>query len=151
MQNLQDHEIQANFDFANWQASVEAENRTHNAELERKNSYVSKLNVDLDVAKTFEQLSQKEWDQSVKALQDAVNDLEAKRAYYLAETNRRNEENAILDEVLEIFRSKVAGIADYLRTRAEGSTERVARATDNQISSQSGNIAEQVAAEARQA
>lgn len=146
--NLQEHEIKANFDFAEWQTSVEAENKTLNAELERKKTYLSKLEIDLEVAKGYEERAEKDWNQSVKALQGAIDDLEAKRAYYAQETARRNAENAILDEVIEIFKSKVTGIADYLRSRIEDQgANRIGRLTDEQISGQSGKTAEQVGVE----
>jgi len=147
MQNLQDHEIQANYDFANWQESVEAENLTLNAELERKNKYQSKLQIDLDVAKSYEEKSLKDYEQSVDAYNDAVEDLNAKREYYLAETTRRDEENSILDEVISVFESKVAGIAEYLRQRVEGDTTRITRKTDELVA-ESGSIADIVSAEA---
>ena len=147
MQNLQDHEIQANYDFANWQESVEAENLTLNAELERKNKYQSKLQIDLDVAKSYEEKSLKDYEQSVDAYNDAVEDLDAKREYYLAETTRRDEENSILDEVISVFESKVAGIAEYLRQRVEGDTTRITRKTDESVA-ESGSIADLVSAEA---
>lgn len=149
MQNLQDHEIQANYDFANWQESVEAENVTLNAELERKNKYENKLKIDLDVAKSYEEKSQKDYDQSLDALDDSIDDLNAKREYYTSETARRNEENYILDEVIAVFESKVAGIAEYLRQRVEGDSGRITRRTDEQIIEESGNIAGIVSQEAK--
>ena len=148
MQNLQDHEIQANYDFANWQESVEAENVTLNAELERKNKYQNKLQIDLDVAKSYEEKSQKDADQGIDALNDANEDLDAKREYYLAETTRRNEENNVLDEVISVFESKVAGIAEYLRQRIEGDNSKITRRVDEQVSEESGNIADIVSQEA---
>ena len=149
MTNLEEHEIQANYDFANWQESVEQENVTLNTELERKTKYQNKLQIDLDVAKSYEEKSQKAYDQRIDALNDAVDDLNAKREYYITETNRRNDENAVLDDVIIIFSDKVAGIAEYLRERVEGDNGRIARRTDEQIAQESGNIADIVNDEAQ--
>lgn len=148
MQNLQDHEIQANYDFANWQESVEAENATLNSELERKKKYQAKLKIDLDVANNYVEKAQKDYDQSLDALEDAFSDLNAKREYYSTETTRRDEENAILDDVIKIFQDKVAGISEYLRQRLEGDTSRITRRTDEQIANETGNVAQKVSEEA---
>lgn len=148
MQSLQDHEIQANYDFANWQESVEAENTTLNAELDRKNKYQNKLKIDLDVAKSYEDKAQKDYEQSLDALEDARDDLNAKREYFNSETARRNEENRILDEVISIFQDKVAGISEYLRQRLEGDDSRITRRTDEQVADELGNVAEKVSQEA---
>jgi len=52
-------------------------------------------------------------------LKAAIDDLNAKRAYYAKETKRRNAENAVLDEVIAIFKEKVASVKQYLRGRVE--------------------------------
>ena len=148
MQNLEEHEIQANYDFANWQESVEQENVTLNTELERKTKYQNKLQIDLDVAKSYEEKSQKDYDQSIDALNDAIEDLNAKREYYITETNRRNDENSVLDDVIIIFSDKVAGIAEYLRERVDGDNGRIARRIDEQVAEESGKIADLVNEEA---
>jgi len=38
------------------------------------------------------------------AIQAAMNDLEEKREFYASETLRRNEENAIIDLVIKLFK-----------------------------------------------
>jgi hypothetical protein len=46
--------------------------------------------------------------ESVKTLNDAVADREAKRAWYATEVARRNDENAVLDEVIRIFLERIS-------------------------------------------
>jgi hypothetical protein len=49
--------------------------------------------------------------ESAATYNDAVDDREAKRAWYASEVARRNEENGLLDEVIRIFMERV-GILD---------------------------------------
>lgn len=111
MKDLSKHEIQAAYDFAEYQTKSEFEISTLKAEKERKEKYLAKLKVDLSIAQNFQAKAQKDYDEAVKALKAAIKDLEAKRAYYASETKRRNAENAVLDEVIGIFKAKVQGVA----------------------------------------
>lgn len=43
--------------------------------------------------------------ESQDSLNQATADLQEKREFWQLETNRRNEENAIIDEVIAIFKS----------------------------------------------
>jgi hypothetical protein len=49
--------------------------------------------------------------ESQAALDQAIADLKEKRDFWQEEFDRRNEENAILDEVIQIFKQQVKDMA----------------------------------------
>lgn len=156
MKNLEANEIRAAFDLAEFQAKSEAENRTLNAELVRKTTYQKKLEIDLDVAQQVQAKAQRHYDDSCRALQQAIDELNAKRAHYAAETARRNHENEVLDGVIKMFEERVNGIAQYLKDRVDdynedekfNKTDLRSRSTDEQVAKDQGKVAHNVAKEA---
>ena len=50
LKNLEEHEIQASYDFADWLDEEEQEVAYLNSETERKQTYKAKLEIDLEIA-----------------------------------------------------------------------------------------------------
>jgi hypothetical protein len=119
LKNLESAEIRASYDFASFIDHSEREIRTLDRQLVRKVKYQKKLTIDYEVARNTQKKAQKDFDDSVKALSKAIDDLKRKRAYYASETARRSSENTTLDEVISVFKSRVAGVSKFLRGRME--------------------------------
>jgi len=85
---------------------------------ERK-KYLEKLGIDRDVAQDYVDACEIRFNDAVSALQTAIEDLDAKRAWFKSETERRNSEIALLEECITIFKEKVDSMKGYLRERIE--------------------------------
>jgi len=119
MEDLQANEIKAAFDLANWLDHADDEITALNADAARKNDYLNKLNIDKDVAQDYVDACEQRFDDASAAVQTAIEDLDAKKAWYASETKRRAEEIALLQECIEIFEEKVNTMKNYLRERIE--------------------------------
>lgn len=73
-------------------------------EIEKKSSYLEKLQQAHLAALASQGKVNAVLKDSQVAVDQAVSDLQEKRDHWLAEFNRRNEENAIIDEVIYIFK-----------------------------------------------
>jgi len=95
--------------------------------------------------------------ESVKTLNDAVADREAKRAWYATEVARRNDENAVLDEVIKIFVQRISQLDGGLRAKVDdfsvdgvfNENNDIARKTDANLARDAGRVFNNADAEAR--
>jgi hypothetical protein len=92
----------------------------------------------------------KSWEiyfESAATYNNAVADLDAKRAFYMAEKARREEENAVLDDVIKMFIERVTTLNSGMRTKME-TGEDLKRSADDAYAKDFGNLAGNVASEA---
>jgi hypothetical protein len=106
--NLEANEIAAAWELAKWLASSQAELSFLATEHERKTVYADRCATQIQAALAQQAKSSMILKESQNALDQAIADLEAKRAVYNEEKAKRNEENAILDEVITMFKNQVA-------------------------------------------
>ncbi|EGR27888.1 hypothetical protein IMG5_187320 [Ichthyophthirius multifiliis] len=119
IKNLTENEIRSAWDLAVWLQLSEQELKQLDEEEQRKNTYLEKLVISLQSAKAHEDKSIETHSASVALLSNIVGDCENKHNNYLKNTNRRNDENIIIDEVIQIFSEKVANMGSELRERIE--------------------------------
>merc|ERR1712060_352421 len=116
---LESNEIQAALDTAQFQIKSKAEVARLQADIGKRQAYLEKLAVDLEVAKITEADAWELSRQSDQDVVDAKNDLAAKEAFYNQETDRRNGELADLEWVIDVFQEQVASLGDSLRNRID--------------------------------
>ena len=116
---LESNEIQAALDTAQYQIKSKAEVARLNADIVKRQAYLEKLAVDLEVALITEADAWELSRQSDQDVVDAKNDLAAKEAFYNLETERRNGELVDLDWVIDVFQEQVASLGDSLRSRID--------------------------------
>jgi hypothetical protein len=119
LQNLEDNEVKAAYDFASWLSASEKELKDLDVQEKRKDEYRRKLEIDLEIAQREQEQRQKVFDESVQSLENAIAALNRKREYYRSETERRSNEQSILNDVIGIFHNQVTGVSDFLRNRVE--------------------------------
>jgi hypothetical protein len=98
-------------------------------------------------AKAHEDKSWEIYFESAATYNNAVADLETKRGFYMAEKARRDEENAVLDDVIKMFIERVTTLDNGMRTKME-TGEDLKRSTDDAYSKDFGNLAGNVQFEA---
>ena len=86
---------------------------------EKRVAYLAKLAVDLEVAVITEEDAWEVSRQCDADVVDAKNDLAAKEAFYVQETERRDGEKVDLDWIIELFKEQVASLGDELRNRID--------------------------------
>jgi len=119
MRDLEANEIRAAYDLGDWLDHADEELHALAADAERKHAYLEKLAIDQSVAQDFVDRCEVRFDGAVAALQAAVDDLNAKIAWYEAETSRRAGESDLLRECIAIFEDRVSSMKQYLRDRIE--------------------------------
>jgi len=119
LSNLEQNEIRAAYDLADWLKHADGELVELAADRERKVHYLEKLALDREVAQEYVDRCEERWTEAGIVLQAAVDDLNAKIAWYEAETSRRNEEISLLQECIAIFEERVSSMKGYLRDRIE--------------------------------
>merc|ERR1712099_160001 len=103
----------AALDTAQYQIKSKAEVGRLEADIVKRQAYLEKLAVDLEVALITEADA---WELSRQSDQDV---LDAKGAFYEHETDRRNGELADLEWVIDVFQEQVASLGDSLRNRID--------------------------------
>jgi len=116
---LESNEIQAALDTAQFQIKSKAEVARLEADIVKRQAYLEKLAVDLEVALITEADAWELSRQSDQDVVDAKNDFAAKEAFYNQETDRRNGELADLEWVIDVFQEQVASLGDSLRNRID--------------------------------
>jgi hypothetical protein len=116
---LEANEIAAALDTAQYQIKSKAEVARLEADIVKRQAYLEKLAVDLEVALITEADAWELSRQSDQDVVDAKNDLAAKEAFYNQETDRRNGELADLEWVIDVFMEQVASLGDSLRSRID--------------------------------
>ncbi|CAD8089924.1 unnamed protein product [Paramecium primaurelia] len=108
LENLKQNEINASWELAGWVSLSEAEIASLKVEYERKQVFADRTATQIQAALAQQAKSKIILQESQDALDQAQADLEAKRADYEEAKAKRNEENAILDEVIIMFKKQVA-------------------------------------------
>jgi len=116
---LEENEIKAALDTATFQIKSKAEVARLEVDIQKRNAYLEKLAVDLEVAFITEADAWELSRQSDQDVVDAKNDLAAKAAFFEQETDRRNGELADLEWVIDVFQEQVASLGDTLRNRID--------------------------------
>ncbi|KAL4497840.1 hypothetical protein ABPG72_000595 [Tetrahymena utriculariae] len=117
--DLTKNEIQSAWDLATWLHHSELELDHLANETQRKQTYLEKLNIAHQSAKAHEDQSWQIHNASVSILNQYLLECEAKHNKYVSETARRNNENNLLDEILQIFEEKVSTLGNNLRDRVD--------------------------------
>ncbi|CAD8152489.1 unnamed protein product [Paramecium pentaurelia] len=108
LENLKVNEINASWELAGWVSLSEAEISSLEVEYERKQVFADRTATQIQAALAQQAKSKIILQESQDALDQAQADLEAKRADYAQAKAKREEENAILDEVIIMFKKQVA-------------------------------------------
>jgi len=116
---LEANEIAAALDTAQYQIKSKAEVARLQADIVKRQAYLEKLAVDLEVALITEADAWELSRQSDQDVVDAKNALAAQEAFYNQETDRRNGELADLEWVIDVFQEQVASLGDTLRNRID--------------------------------
>ncbi|CAD8051016.1 unnamed protein product [Paramecium sonneborni] len=110
--NLEANEIAAYYQLADWLADTESEVAHLNDEIQRKTQLQDKLVVQEQAALAVQAKANSVLKDSQNAINAATASLQELRELYETELNRRNEENAIIDEVIHIFKQQVLEMAN---------------------------------------
>merc|ERR1712084_76352 len=116
---LESNEIQAALDTAQFQIKSKAEVARLEVDITKRQAYLEKLAVDLEIALITEADAWELSRQSDQDVVDAKNALAAQEAFYNQETDRRNGELADLEWVIDVFQEQVASLGDSLRGRID--------------------------------
>ncbi|CAD8155423.1 unnamed protein product [Paramecium octaurelia] len=108
LENLKQNEINASWELAGWVSLSEAEISSLEVEYERKQVFADRTATQIQAALAQQAKSKIILQESQDALDQAQADLESKRADYAEAKAKREEENAILDEVIIMFKKQVA-------------------------------------------
>ncbi|CAD8164082.1 unnamed protein product [Paramecium pentaurelia] len=108
LEALETNEINASWELAGWVSLSEAEVTTLKVEYERKQVYADRLATQIQAALAQQAKSKIILQESQDALDQAQADLESKRADYAEAKAKRDEENAIIEQVIIIFKKQVA-------------------------------------------
>ncbi|CAD8088574.1 unnamed protein product [Paramecium primaurelia] len=108
LEALEVNEINASWELAGWVSLSEAEVENLKVEYERKQVYADRLATQIQAALAQQAKSKIILQESQDALDQALSDLENKRADYAEAKAKRDEENAILAEVIIMFKKQVA-------------------------------------------
>ncbi|CAK93117.1 unnamed protein product (macronuclear) [Paramecium tetraurelia] len=108
LEALETNEINASWELAGWVSLSEAEIANLKVEYERKQVYADRLATQIQAALAQQAKSKIILQESQDALDQAQADLESKRADYAQAKAKRDEENAIIEQVIIIFKKQVA-------------------------------------------
>ncbi|CAD8107505.1 unnamed protein product [Paramecium primaurelia] len=108
LEALEVNEINASWELAGWVSLSEAEVANLKVEYERKQVYADRLATQIQAALAQQAKSKIILQESQDALDQAQSDLENKRADYAEAKAKRDEENAIIEQVIIIFKKQVA-------------------------------------------
>ncbi|CAD8082231.1 unnamed protein product [Paramecium sonneborni] len=108
LEALEVNEINASWELAGWVSLSEAEVSNLKVEYERKQVYADRLATQIQAALAQQAKSKIILQESQDALDQAQSDLENKRADYAEAKAKRDEENAILEQVIIMFKKQVA-------------------------------------------
>jgi hypothetical protein len=112
-----------------------------------KTTYIDKLLITIIGAKAHEDKTWEIYFESAATLNNAIDDLEAKREFWASEKARRDDENEVLDGVIKMFVDRVTGLDSGMRGKMNGEGD-LARRTDDAYANDFGKMAGNVAREA---
>jgi hypothetical protein len=105
---LQANEVSAAWALAVWLQDSEDELEHLASEEEKKEAYLEKLNISLQAAKAHEAKAWEIFHQSAQAYTNAIEECIRKGEAYLAAKHQREDENALIFEVIKMFKEQVA-------------------------------------------
>jgi DNA invertase Pin-like site-specific DNA recombinase len=156
MEDLKRNEVQAAWDLVRWLQGTEQELVVLDEDQATKTTYMDRLLVAIIGAKAREDEAWEIYFESAATLNDALADREAKRAWYAQEKARRDEENAVLDEVIRIFIERVSGLDSGMRNKVNDFSvdgmfqdSDISRSADAQFSHDSGRLQSNLESETR--
>jgi len=81
------------------------------SEEDKKNTYLEKLNISVQAARASEAKAWEIFHQSAQAYNDAIQECIRKGEAYLADKHQREDENALVFEVIKMFKEQVSNTA----------------------------------------
>lgn len=108
---LQANEVSAAWALAVWLQDSEDELNYLASEEDKKEAYLEKLNISLQAAKANEAKAWEIFHQSAQAYNNAIEECVRKGEAYLAGNHQRQDENALIAEVIKMFKEQVANTA----------------------------------------
>ena len=155
IEDLKQNEIKAAWDLVNWLQDSEEELEHLDSEQATKTTYMDKLLIAIIAAKAHEDKAWEIYFESAVTLNNAIDNLNAIRENYEAEKARRDEENGILDEVIQMFIEKVSNLDAGMRNKVDDHAQDgsfddsdIERRTDSAVAADTGNLASNIEAEA---
>ena len=110
---------------------------------------MDKLLISIVAAKAHEDKAWEIYFESAATLNDGIADLEAKREFWADEKARRDEENKILDEIIQMFIDRVSILDSNMKGKVNDPTVDIFRKADGQVQRDAGRLGSNVAAESR--
>lgn len=110
MESLKKNEIKAAWELVAWLNDSERELDFLDDEQEAKTTYIDKMLIAIIGAKAREDTAWEIYFESAAGYNNAVADLDDRRDNYVEEKARRDEENAILDDVIKMFIQGVSNL-----------------------------------------
>jgi hypothetical protein len=147
MADLKKNEITAAWDLVAWLNDSERELDHLDEEQSAKTTYIDKLLITIIGAKAHEDKTWEIYFESASTLNNAIDDLEAKREFWADEKARRDDENEVLDGVIKMFVERVTNLDSGMRGKLAGDQD-LYRRTDDAYSKDFGKMAGNVAREA---
>lgn len=108
---LQENEVSAAWALAVWLQDSEEELNHLASEEEKKETYLEKLNISLQAAKAQEAKAWEIFHQSAQAYNNAIEECIRKGEAYIADKHQREDENALIFEVIKLFKEQVSNLA----------------------------------------
>jgi len=105
---LQQNEVKAAWALAVWLQDSEDELDHLASEEDKKNTYLEKLNISVQAARASEAKAWEIFHQSAQAYNDAIQECIRKGEAYIADKHQREDENALIFEVVKMFKEQVA-------------------------------------------
>jgi DNA repair exonuclease SbcCD ATPase subunit len=130
---LQANEVSAAWALAVWLQDSEDELEYLQSEEDKKEAYLEKLNISLQAAKANEAKAWEIFHQSAQAYNNAIEECIRKGEAYLAATHQRQDENALILEVIKMFKEQVANTArGYDAPRKQNTSDKGSIASNTQ-------------------
>jgi len=104
IKNFEQSEVKAGWDLAIWLQDSEAELEYFAKEEERTNEYIDKMTIALQAAKATENKAWEIYFQSSSNYHNAITICRHKGEAYLADKHQRDDENALLEDVIKQFK-----------------------------------------------
>jgi len=108
---LQQNEVKAAWALAVWLQDSEDELNHLAGEEDKKNTYLEKLNISVQAARASEAKAWEIFHQSALAYNDAIQECIRKGEAYLADKHQREDENALIFEVIKMFKEQTSSLA----------------------------------------
>lgn len=117
MKDLEENEIKAAIDLANWLDKADDELKALAADKARKEKYLGKLTEDLAIAQATCEACEARYQEILDAIAFNEDELKRRTAEYNSETQRRKEEVALLQECIKIFEERVKSLHNFLNNQ----------------------------------